>query len=70
LSDILDKSNDSDKQNSSNTNKKIPDYYRFSVAKYALSDVIEAIKNNGGKEIAVTKEDGELIVLYKPSWRA
>lgn len=51
------------------TTKTLPEYYRFSVAKYALTDVIESIKNSGGKEISVTKEDDELVVQYKPYWR-
>lgn len=43
-------------------------YYRFSVAKYALSDCIEALTNNGAKEIIVTKYDDNLVVRYKPYW--
>lgn len=44
-------------------------YYEFTVAKYALSDCIESLKNDGAKEIIVTKEDGDLIVKYKPYWK-
>ena len=44
-------------------------YRKFRVSKYALIDVIEAIKNNGGKDIIVTKEDDNLIVKYKPNWK-
>ena len=44
-------------------------YYDFTVAKYALSDSIEALINNGAKEVIVTKVDGDLMVRYKPYWR-
>ena len=47
----------------------IPYCKRCNQAKYALTDVIESIKNSGGKEISVTKEDDELVVQYKPYWR-
>lgn len=52
-----------------NGNRHLPQYYEFSVAKYALSDCIEVLTNNGAKEIIVTKCDGDLIVRYKPYWK-
>ena len=52
-----------------NGNRHLPQYYEFGVAKYALSDCIEALTNNGAKEIIVTKCDDDLIVKYKPYWR-
>lgn len=52
-----------------NGNRHLPQYYEFIVAKYALSDCIEALTNNGTKEIIVTKCDGDLIVKYKPYWK-
>jgi len=38
----------------------------FTVAKYALADVIEALSNDDDNivEIAVTKEDGNLVVMF------
>ena len=45
------------------------EFYSFIVSKYALNDVIEAIKDNGGKEISVIKEGVNLVVCYKPYWR-
>lgn len=52
--------------------KQYVQYFRynfsFRVAKYALTDVIEAIENDGGKDIIITKEDDNLIVKYKPNW--
>ena len=50
-------------------NRHLPQYYEFCVAKYALSDCVEALTNNGAKEIIVTKCDGDLIVKYKPYWK-
>ena len=52
-----------------NGNRHLSQYYEFGVAKYALSDCIEALTNNGAKEIIVTKVDGDLMVRYKPYWR-
>lgn len=52
-----------------NGNRHLPQYYEFIVAKYALSDCIEALTNNGAKEIIVTKCDDDLIVKYKPYWK-
>lgn len=50
-------------------NRHLPQYYEFKVAKYALSNCIEALTNNGVKEIIVTKCDDDLIVRYKPYWK-
>ena len=58
-----------EKSDMDSTEKTVREYYRFGVAKYALSDVIEALENNSAKEVSVTKEDGELVVSYKPYWR-
>jgi hypothetical protein len=52
-----------------NGNRHLPQYYEFTVAKYALSDCVEALTNNGAKEIIVTKCDDNLIVKYRPYWR-
>ena len=52
-----------------NGHRYLPQYYEFGVAKYALSDCIEALTNNDAKEIIVTKVDGDLMVRYKPYWR-
>ena len=48
----------------------VPEYISFTIARYALTDVIEELNNSGAKEIIVTKEDGNLIVKYKPYWKA
>ena len=74
---IKDKNSDECKENNeySNTivdedgNRHLPQYYEFGVAKYALSDCIEALINNSAKEIIVTKCDDNLIVKYKPYWK-
>lgn len=50
-------------------NKHLSQYYEFRVVKYALSDCIEALTNNGVKEIFVTKCDDDLIIKYKPYWK-
>lgn len=50
-------------------NRYFTQYYEFGVAKYALSDSIEALTNNGAKEIIVTKWDDNLIIKYKPYWK-
>ena len=50
-------------------NRHLPQYYEFIVAKYALSDCVEALTNNGAKEVIVTKVDGDLTVRYKPCWK-
>ena len=50
-------------------NRNLPQYYEFGVAKYALSDCIEALTNNGAKEVIVTKVDDDLVVRYKPYWK-
>lgn len=44
-------------------------YCSFSVANYALTDVIEALTVAKAKDIIVTKIDGNLVVKYKPYWR-
>lgn len=44
-------------------------YCSFSVANYALTDVIEALTTAKAKDIIVTKVDGNLVVKYKPYWR-
>lgn len=44
-------------------------YCSFSVANYALTDVIEALTTAKAKDIIVTKIDGNLVVKYKPYWR-
>ena len=44
-------------------------YCSFSVANYALTDVIEALTASKAKDIIVTKIDGNLVVKYKPLWR-
>lgn len=41
----------------------------FSIANYALTDVIEALTAAKAKDIIVTKVDGNLVVRYKPYWR-
>ena len=56
-------------EKSEDGNRSLPQYYEFGVAKYALSDCIEALTNNGAKEIIVTKCDDDLIVKYKPYWK-
>lgn len=68
---IIDMINECLKNNVENNTHKtsLKSYYEFTVAKYALSDCIEALKNNNAKEIIVTKEDGNLIVRYKPYWK-
>lgn len=48
----------------------VSEYISFTIARYALTDVIEELNNSGAKEIIVTKEDGNLIVKYKPYWKA
>ena len=48
----------------------VPEYISFTIARYALTDVIEELHNSNAKDIVVTKEDGNLVVKYKPSWRA
>lgn len=45
-------------------------YCSFTIANYALTDVIEALTAAKVKDIIVTKMDGDLIVKYKPNWRA
>lgn len=52
-----------------NENRSLSQYYEFSVVKYALSDCVEALTNNGAKEVVVTKCDDSLIVRYKPYWK-
>jgi hypothetical protein len=48
----------------------VPDYISFFVSRYALIDVIEELYNSNAKDIIVTKEDDNLIVKYKSSWKA
>jgi len=45
------------------------EYISFSIARYALTDVLEELKAAKVKDIIVTKEDDNLVVKYKPSWR-
>lgn len=45
-------------------------YISFSIARYALTDVIEELTAAKAKDIIVTKVDGNLVVKYKPSWKA
>ncbi len=45
-------------------------YVSFTIANYALTDVIEALTAAKVKDIIVTKVDDNLVVKYKPSWRA
>ena len=45
-------------------------YCSFTIANYALTDVIEALTAAKVKDIIVTKVDNDLVVKYKPSWRA
>ena len=44
-------------------------YISFTIARYALTDVIEELHNSNAKDIIVTKEDDNLVVKYKPDWR-
>ena len=44
-------------------------YCSFTIANYALTDVIEALTAAKAKDIIVTKVDGDLVVKYKPYWR-
>lgn len=75
--EFMEKINESEKSEDEYSNMKIdkdrnrhlPQYYEFIVAKYALSDCVEALTNNGAKEIIVTKCDDNLIVRYKPYWK-
>lgn len=46
-----------------------PDYISFTIAHYALTDVIEELTASKAKDIIVTKVDDNLVVKYKPSWR-
>ncbi len=41
-------------------------YISFTVARYALTDVIEELHKSYAKDIIVTKEDDNLVVKYKP----
>lgn len=41
-------------------------YESIIVAKYALADVVSALRSCGITKIAVTKEDNELVVRYQP----
>ena len=79
---MLDLCEDTDKgceveENDKNTltteekwNELISDnYISFSISRYALTDVIEELYNSNAKDIIVTKEDDNLVVKYKPSWR-
>ena len=45
-------------------------YCSFTIANYALTDVVEALTAAKVKDIIVTKVDDNLVVKYKPSWRA
>lgn len=45
------------------------EYISFTVARYALTDVIEELTAAKAKDIIVTKVDDNLVVKYKPSWR-
>lgn len=45
------------------------EYISFTVARYALTDVIEELTAAKVKDIIVTKVDDNLVVKYKPSWR-
>ena len=47
----------------------VPDYISFTIACYALTDVIEELHKSNAKDIIVTKEDDNLVVKYKPSWK-
>ena len=47
----------------------VPEYISFTIARYALTDVIEELHNSNVKDIIVTKENDNLVVKYKPSWR-
>lgn len=44
----------------------VPDYISFTIARYALTDVLEELTAAKVKDIIVTKEDDNLIVKYKP----
>ena len=44
-------------------------YIKFSIARYALTDVIEELHKSNAKDIIVTKEDGDLVIKYKPYWK-
>ena len=46
------------------------EYISFTIANYALTDVVEALPAANVKDIIVTKVDDNLVVKYKPSWRA
>lgn len=48
----------------------VPDYISFSISHYALTDVIEELYNSDAKDIIVTKRDNNLVVKYKPNWKA
>ena len=41
-------------------------YISFTIARYALTDVIEELHKSNAKDIIVTKEDGNFVVKYKP----
>lgn len=49
--------------------EELETYCSFSIANYALTDVIEALTAAKAKDIIVTKVDGNLVVKYKPHWR-
>ena len=57
-----------EKKEESGIHTYIPSY-RFIIARYALTDVIEELTAAGAKDIVVSKEDGNLVVQYKPDWR-
>ena len=43
-------------------------YISFSIARYALTDVLEELHKSNAKDIIVTKQDDNLVVKYKPYW--
>ena len=49
--------------------KNSEQYVKFSIARYALTDVLEELHKSNAKDIIVTKEDDGLLVKYKPYWK-